>query len=71
MDIHINNSLFLLFFILFLPQFYLLFIFTIMDLSEWFDKIFKKFTDYDFILYIIINPFILIGLIIYLYMSIG
>lgn len=79
MVIHIDNSLFLLFsllFILFLPQFHLIFIFAIMSLGEWFDKLFCKFADlftnlYDIIIIIISNPIILIGLLIYLCMSIA
>ena len=79
MAIQIDNSLFLLFsllFVAFIPQFYLIFIFAIMSLDEWFDKFFQKFTNllltiYDLILCIISNPIILIGLIIYLCMSIA
>ena len=79
MAIHIDNSLFLLlllFFIAFIPQIQLLFIFLVMDMVEWFDKLYQKifnllFSIYDIIMYIINNPIILTGLIIYLCMSIA
>lgn len=74
-----DNSLFLVFsllFLAFIPYFHLIFIFFIMDIGEFFDKFFQKFTNllltiYDFILYVISNPIILIGLLIYLCMSIA
>lgn len=77
MVIHIDNSLFLLFsllFILFLPQFHLFIIFSIMYLGKWFDELSKKIENlltnlYDIITIIISNPIILIGLLIYLCMS--
>ena len=79
MQIYIDNSLFLLFsllFILFLPQFHLFIIFSIMNLGECFDKLSKKNANlltnlYDIIIIIISNPIILIGLLIYLLMYIA
>ena len=79
MTIHIDNSLFLLLtfiFLLFLPHFLLLIIFSLMSLGEWFDKLLKKIADllrnlYDITIIIISNPIILIGLLIYLRMSVA
>lgn len=74
MAFHIDNSLFLiisfLFLICFLPYFHLIFIFLAMCVCEWIDKLFQKIskllTDiYDIITYILQNPIILIGVIIY------
>ena len=73
MAFHIDNSLFLIIsflFLLLLPQFHLLLIFSIMGICEWIDKLFQKIskllTDiYDIITYILQNPIILIGVIIY------
>jgi hypothetical protein len=75
MKIHIDNTpLFLiglLLFILFLPQFFLLLIFSAMYIKEWLNNLFQKIVNllsciYDIILCIISNPIILTGLIIYL-----
>jgi hypothetical protein len=79
MAIYIDDSLFLIssfLFLLLLPHFHLILMFFIMAFAEWFDKLFQKIikllTDiYDIILYILQNPIILIGLIIYLCMSIA
>ena len=79
MAINIDNSLFLslsLLFLAFIPQFYLLFIFLVMGIGEWFENFFKKISNlaldiYDIIFYIISNPIILMGLIIYLRMSVA
>ena len=78
MEIQIDNSLFLilsLLFLLLLPSFHLFIIFSLMGFGEWFSKLVKKFLDlltnlYDIIMIIISNPIILIGLLIYLCMSI-
>ena len=75
----ISSELFLLLsllFLLFLPHFHLFLIFLIMSLGEWFDKFYQKILNlinnlYDFVIFIISNPIILIGLIIYLCMSIA
>ena len=76
----ISTSIFLLlsllFLLLFLPPFHLFIIFSIMDLGECFVKLSKKFANlltnlYDIIIIIISNPIILIGLSIYLCMSIA
>ena len=80
MTIHIDTTpLFLiglLLFLLFLPQFFLLLIFSAMSINEWLNNFFQKIVKllsciYDIILYIISNPIILIGLIIYLCMSLA
>lgn len=73
MTTHIDTPLFLimsLLFLLFLPQFHLIFIFLAMGLCEWFDKLFQKISKllkdiYDLIIYIISSPIIIIGVIIY------
>ena len=78
MEIQIVNSLFLilsLLFLLLLPSFHLFIIFSLMGFGEWFSKLVKKILDlltnlYDIIMIIISNPIILIGLLIYLCMSI-
>jgi hypothetical protein len=78
MEIQIDNSLFLilsLLFLLLLPSFHLFIIFSLMGFGEWFSKLVKKILDlltnlYDIIMIIISNPIILIGLLIYLCMSI-
>ena len=66
----------LLLFILFLPHFFLLLIFSAMGIKELFNNLFQKIVKllsfiYDSILYIISNPIILTGLIIYLCMSLA
>ena len=76
MDIHIDITPsfligLLLLFILFLPHFFLLLIFSAMGIKELFNNLFQKIVKllsfiYDSILYIISNPIILTGLIIYL-----
>jgi hypothetical protein len=79
MEIQIDNSLFLillLLFLLLLPSFHLFIIFSLMGFGEWFSKLVKKILDlltniYDIIMIIISNPIILIGLLIYLCMSIA
>lgn len=40
MELHIDNSLFLVLFIMFIPQFHLLFIFLVMGIGEWIDSLF-------------------------------
>ena len=80
MTIHIDTTpLFLiglLLFLLFLPHFFLLFIFSAMGIKDLLNNLFQKTVKllsciYDIILYIISNPIILIGLIIYLCMSLA
>ena len=68
--------LLLFLFLLFLPHFHLFIIFSLMGFGEWFSKLVKKIIDllinlYDIIIIIISNPIILIGLLIYLCMSIA
>jgi len=78
MAFHIDTGLFLvllLLFLMFIPQLHLLFIFLVMSINEWLDKLVQKITKlissiYDVIVYIISNPIILTGLIIYLCVSI-
>lgn len=78
MAYHIDTGLFLvllLLFLMFIPQLHLLFIFLVMSINEWLDKLVQKITKlissiYDVIVYIISNPIILTGLIIYLCVSI-
>ena len=67
MAIHIDIPIFLLS--------SLLFIFLVMSINEWLDKLVQKIgklilSIYDVIIYIISNPIILTGLIIYLCVSI-
>ena len=79
MAIHIDTPLFLilsLFFICFLPYFHLIFIFLAMGVCEWFDKLFQKcgnlfLSIYEIVTHMLENPIILIGLVIYLRMSIA
>lgn len=57
--------IFSLLFLLFLPYFHLIFIFLVMNISEWLDKLCKKISNlvlaiYDFIICIISNPIILL-----------
>lgn len=66
----------LLLFLLFLPQFFLLLIFSAMSIKLWLTNLFEKIVNllsciYDIILCIISNPIILTGLIIYLCMSLA
>jgi hypothetical protein len=78
MAIHIDTSIFLLLSLLSLmliPYFHLLFICLVMSINEWLDKLVQKIgklilSTYDVIVYIISNPIILTGLIIYLCVSI-
>ena len=79
MAIHIYTSIFLLLSLLSLmliPYFHLLFICLVMSINEWLDKLVQKIgklilSTYDVIVYIISNPIILTGLIIYLCVSIA
>ena len=79
MAIHIDTSIFLLLSLLSLmliPYFHLLFICLVMSINEWLDKLVQKIgklilSTYDVIVYIISNPIILTGLIIYLCVSIA
>lgn len=78
MAFHIDTGLFLallLLFFMFIPHFHLLFIILVMSTNEWFNKLAEKIgkvisSIYDITIYIISNPIILTGLIIYLCMSV-
>lgn len=77
MAIHIDTPIFLLLSLslMLIPYFHLLFIFLVMSINEWLDKLVQKIgklilSTYDVIVYIISNPIILTGLIIYLCVSI-
>ena len=79
MATHIDTPIFLLLSLLslmFIPYFHLLFIFLVMSINEWLDKLVQKINKllscvYDVIVYIISNPIILTGLLIYLCVSIA
>lgn len=63
-------------FLLFLPHFHLLIIFSLMSLAEWFNNLCNKFAKlltnlYDIIFTIISNPIVIMGLLIYLCISIA
>lgn len=71
----ISTELFLLLtslFLLFFPNIHLILIFLIMTIVEWTEKLLNKIANliinlFDILLYIISNPIVLIGLIIYLF----